>query len=197
MKNIKKSLWQNSTEKSERLKIWFHRQNMALNDWSFVFITQPDSFSSRHENLCSVIMNTCLHCARKWHRNLSDMWWPSTFKIGLREITILMCEQKVYPIRLHVNGSDATTPNIVGSQCWESLHPFAYACSLKFDLFQTLRNNSQKPATACKRVCKRTQSVTSNNVGNCLSTMLRPFARTGLTDTVTSPPPSRGKGYPE
>ena len=93
MKNIKMSLWQNSTEKSERLKIWFHSQNMALKDWSFVFITQPDSFSSRHENLCSVIMNTCLHSARKWHRNLSDMWWPSTFKIGLREITILMCEQ--------------------------------------------------------------------------------------------------------
>ena len=161
------------------------------------FITQPDSFSSRHENLCSVIMNTCLHSARKWHRNLSDMWWPSTFKIGLREITILMCEQKVYPIRLHVNGRNDSHPNVVGPQCWGSLHPFAYACSLKFDLFQTLRNNSEKPATACKRVCKRTQSVTSNNVGNCWSTMLRPFARTGLTDTVTSPPPSRGKGYPE
>ena len=107
MKNIQMNSWQNSTEKSERLKMWFHRQNMAVKDWSVVFITQPDSFSSLHEiwNLCSVIMNTCLHCAKKRHRNLSDMS-PSTFKIGLREITIpLMCKQKFYPaIRLHVNG---------------------------------------------------------------------------------------------
>ena len=110
------------------------------------------------------IMNICLHCAKRWHRNPSDMWWTSTFKIGLRKIAILMCEQKVYPIRLHVNGRNDSHPNVVGPQCWGSLHPFAYACSLKFDLFQTLRNNSEKPATACKRVCKRTQSVTSNNV---------------------------------
>ena len=32
-------------------------------------------------------------------------------------------------------------------------------------------------ATTCNRVCKRTQHVTSNNVGSCWSTMLRPFAR--------------------
>ena len=35
-------------------------------------------------------------------------------------------------------------------------------------------------ATTCNRVCKRTQHVTSNNVGSCWPTMLRPFAR-GLT----------------
>ena len=137
-------------------------------------------------------MNICLHCAKRWHRNPSDMWWTSTFKIGLRKIAILMCEQKLYPIRLHVNGRNDS------QHCWPTMlgvvAPFAYACCLKFDLFQTLHNNSEKPATACKRVCKRTQSVTSNNVGNCWSTMLCPFARTGLTASVTSPPPSRGQG---
>ena len=44
-------------------------------------------------------------------------------------------------------------------KCWELL-------AEKFDRFQTLR-----------RVCKRTQHVTSNNVGSCWPTMLRPFAR--------------------
>ena len=41
----------------------------------------------------------------------------------------------------------------------------------------TLRNNTQQHPTTCNRVCKRTQHVTSNSVGSCWSTMLRPFAR--------------------
>ena len=116
------------------------------------FITQPDSFSSRHENLCSVIMNTCLHSARKWHRNLSDMWRPSTFKIGLREITILMCEQKVYPIRLHVNGRNDS------QHCWPTmLGVVASVCIFMLLKVWPVSNFAQqlpKPATACKRVCK-------------------------------------------
>ena len=36
-----------------------------------------------------------------------------------------------------------------------------------FDRFQTLRNNSQQHPATCNRVCKRTQHVTSNNVGSC------------------------------
>ena len=48
-------------------------------------------------------------------------------------------------------------------KCWELL-------AEKFNRFQTLREN----------MCKRTQHVTSNNVGSCWSTMLRPFAW-GLT----------------
>ena len=47
----------------------------------------------------------------------------------------------------------------------------------KFDRFQTLRNNTQQHPTTCNRVCKRTQHVTSNKVGSCWPTMLRPFAR--------------------
>ena len=31
--------------------------------------------------------------------------------------------------------------------------------------------------TTCNRVCKRTQHVTSNNVGSCWPTIMRPFAR--------------------
>ena len=60
-------------------------------------------------------------------------------------------------------------------KCWELL-------AEKFDRFQTLRNNAQQHPTTCNKVCKRTQHVTSNDVGSCWSTMLRPFARSlGLT----------------
>ena len=38
-------------------------------------------------------------------------------------------------------------------------------------------NFARQHATTCNRVCKRTQHVTSNNVGSCWPTMLRPFAR--------------------
>ena len=55
-------------------------------------------------------------------------------------------------------------------KCWELL-------AEKFDRFQTLRNNAQQHPTTCNRVCKRTQHVTSNNVGSCWPAMLRPFTR--------------------
>ena len=60
-------------------------------------------------------------------------------------------------------------------KCWELL-------AEKFDRFQTLR-----------RVCKRTQYVTSNNVGSCWPTMLRPFAR-GLRFTKATAAKHRLKG---
>ena len=59
-------------------------------------------------------------------------------------------------------------------KCWELL-------AEKFDRFQTLRNNTQQHPTS-KKVCKRTQHVTSNNAGICWPTMLRPFARGFNTD---------------
>jgi len=57
-------------------------------------------------------------------------------------------------------------------KCWELL-------AEKFDRFQTLCNNTQQHPATCNRVCKRTQHVTSNNVGSCWLTMLlmRPVAR--------------------
>ena len=64
------------------------------------------------------------------------------------------------------------------TNCWELL-------AEKFDRFQTLRNDTQQHPTTCNRLCKRTQHVTSNNVGNCWPIMLRPFAR-GLRRIGTS-----------
>ena len=55
----------------------------------------------------------------------------------------------------------------------------------KFDWFQTFWNNGQQHPTTCNRVCKRRQHVTSNNVGSCLSTMLRPFARSLRRTLIT------------
>ena len=57
--------------------------------------------------------------------------------------------------------------------CWELLRQFSR--SRKFDWFQTVRVNSPKHATTCNKVRTRTQHVTSNNVGSCSLTMLRPF----------------------
>ena len=67
-------------------------------------------------------------------------------------------------------------------KCWELL-------AEKFDRFQTLRNNMQQHPTTCNRVCKRTQHVTSNNIGSCRPTTLRPFARgfsTTYSDTYST-----------
>ena len=62
-------------------------------------------------------------------------------------------------------------PTMLGQKkCWELLAP-------TFDRFQTLSNNSQEHSTTCTRVCKLTQHVTSNNVGNCQPTVLRSIAR--------------------
>ena len=50
----------------------------------------------------------------------------------------------------------------------------------KFDRFQPLRNNSQQHAKTYNNMqqgVKRTQHVTSHNVGSCWPTMLRPLAR--------------------
>ena len=70
-------------------------------------------------------------------------------------------------------------PTLLAQQCWELL---------RFDRFQTLRNNTQQHPTTSNGVCKRTQHVRSNNVESCWPTMLRPFAR-GLRVTFL------GKGF--
>ena len=67
---------------------------------------------------------------------------------------------------------------IIGQQLPTMLGVVAsVARRLKFSLFQTLGSNSQQHATTCSRECKRTQHITSNNVGGCWPTMLRLFAR--------------------
>ena len=42
----------------------------------------------------------------------------------------------------------------------------------------------QQLPTTCNKVCKRTQHVTSNNIGSCWPTMLRPYARGFKLDNV-------------
>ena len=80
--------------------------------------------------------------------------------------------------------TDETTPNLVGT-CCVCLH---VAKSLTgFKLCTITPNNTQQHATACNRVCKRTQHVTYNNVGSCLPKMLRPrFARGTTLHFVTN-----------
>ena len=75
-------------------------------------------------------------------------------------------------------------------KCWELL-------AEKFDWFQTLRDNTQQHPTTCNRVCKRTQHVTSNNVGSCWPTMLRRFARgLRLLSCILSKDDNLILGYP-
>ena len=66
-----------------------------------------------------------------------------------------------------------TMLRVVGQQCCIRLHR---AKSLTG--FKLRNNNTQQHPTTYGRVCKRTQLVSSNNVGSCWSTMLRPFCWT-------------------
>ena len=54
--------------------------------------------------------------------------------------------------------------------CWELLGQNLTS----FKLCATSLNNTQRHATICNRMCKRTQHVTSHNVGNCWPNW-RPF----------------------
>ena len=64
--------------------------------------------------------------------------------------------------------TNTITPKI-GQQCRVRLDGAKSLTSFKL--------NSQKHATTCNRMCKRTQHVTSNIVWRCWPSMLRPFAR--------------------
>ena len=58
------------------------------------------------------------------------------------------------------------------------------SCWLKVWQVSNLRNISQQHATTCNGVCRRTQHVTSSNVGSCWPTILRPFARDLTVNTL-------------
>ena len=75
-------------------------------------------------------------------------------------------------------------------QCWKSCANGSNIVALRFGDHRTkemlgvvgwkvwpVSNFAQPHPTTCNKVCKRTQHVTSNNVGSCLPTILRPFAR--------------------
>ena len=77
-----------------------------------------------------------------------------------------------------------TTCNI--QQCWELLaNNVALVCTgLKV---RQVSNLAQQHPTAWNWVCKRTQHVTSNNVGSCWPTILRSFARSSSNYSVQAP----------
>ena len=105
-------------------------------------------------------------------RNNSQQCWDLQCIVG-RIKPISLCKPCVMSVRgpNNVGRAVQTDPTLLRyalaitqqKKCWELL-------AEKFNRFQTLREN----------MCKRTQHVTSNNVGSCWSTMLRPFAW-GLT----------------
>ena len=84
-----------------------------------------------------------------------------------------MCNERAWPQQFWK--SCANRSNIVALRFGD--HGTKQMLGEKFDQFQTLCNNSQQHPTTCNRVCKRTQHVTSNNVGSCWPTIMRPFAR--------------------
>ena len=111
--------------------------------------------------------------------NNSQQCWELHYIVG-RIQHISLCKPCVMSVRgpKNVGRVVQTDPTLLRyasaiteeKKCWELL-------AEKFDRFQTLLNNTQQHPTTCNRVCKRTQNVTSNNVGSCWPTMLRPFAR--------------------
>ena len=115
-------------------------------------------------------------------RNNSQQCWGLQCIVG-RIKPISLCKPCVMSVRgpNNVGRAVQTDPTLLRyasaiteeKKCWELL-------AEKFNRFQTLRENTQQHPTTCNRVCKRTQHITSNNVGSCWSTMLRPFAW-GLT----------------
>ena len=102
-------------------------------------------------------------------------WWPASIgRTGQRNFLHWVCSlQGVLFFELFI--SLFSLVQTVAALLAKLLGPFAH--SLNFDRFQTLLNNSQQHATRCNRECKQTQHVSSNNVGSCWPTMLRPFAR--------------------
>ena len=127
---------------------------------------------------CWKLLRPCWKwCANGW--NNSQHCWDLPCIVG-RIQPISLCKPCIMSVcgPNNVGRAVQTDPTLLGyasaiteqKKCWELL-------AEKFDWFQTLRNNTQQHPTTCNRVCKRTQHVTSNNVGSCWSTMLRPFAR--------------------
>ena len=110
--------------------------------------------------------------------NNSQQCWDLQYIVG-RIQPISLCKPCVMRVRGPNNVGRAlqTDPTLLRyasaiteqEKCWEML-------AETFDRFETLHNTQQYPTTS-NRVYKRTEDVTSNNVGSCWPTMLRPFAR--------------------
>ena len=139
----------------------------------------------RAQQLSTLLAQQCWELLRAcWQwcangSNNSQQCWDLQCIVG-RIQPISLCKPCVMRVRglNNVGRAVRTDPTLLRyasaimeqKKCWELL-------AEKFDRFFFLRNNTQQHPTTCNRVCKRTQHVTSNNVGSCWPTMLRPFAR--------------------
>ena len=139
----------------------------------------------RAQQLPTLLRQQCwelLRVCRQWCANgcnNSQQCWDLQCIVGRIQL-IRLCNPCVMSVRgpNNVGRAVQTDPTLLRyasaitkqKKCWELL-------AEKFDQFQTLPNNTQQHPTTCNRVCKRTQHVTSNHVGRCWPTLLRPFAR--------------------
>ena len=144
-------------------------QRLRANERNNCQYCSPDNFGSW----------SCYDRVGEWCANNSGQCWD------------LQCiVRRIQPIRLwrpcvmrvrgpnNVGRAVQTNPTLLRyasaiteqKKCWELLVQ-------NFELFQTLRNNTQQHATTSNRVYKRTQHVTSNNVVGCWLAMLHLFAR--------------------
>ena len=118
-----------------------------LNSFRILGSVQTQQLPTLLRQQCWKLLRACWQWCANGCNNSQQCWYLGRIQ------PISLCKRCVMSVR---------GPNIVGrvGSCWlKSLSGFK--------LCATTRN----------RVCKRTQHVTSNNVGSCWPTMLRPFAR--------------------
>ena len=94
---------------------------------------------------------------------------------------ISLCKPCVISVRGPNNVGRAVQTDL---SCWATLHDHGIKEMLGVVGWKVwpVSNFAQQHATTCNGVCKRTQHVTSNNVGSWWPTTLRPFAQ-GLNST--------------
>ena len=128
--------------------------------------------------------------------NNSQEVWDLQYIVG-RIQPISLCNPCVMSVRgpNNVGRAVRTDPTLLRyasaikeqKKCWELL-------AEKFDRFQTLRNNTQQHPTTCNRVCKRTQHVTSNNVGSVCTGLKTKSIKRSERDWNPEPPDCESNG---
>ena len=142
----------------------------------FVFLILRICFNPLSSKLNIQFLNKAsIHFLKKWLRELvkrsRHIFFSDFFIIShylstwlYTDYLLIIIWRKLMLVTLSPVQTGASTLNNVASVC----------TGLKV---WPVSNFAQQHPTTCNRVCKRTQHVTSNNVGSCWSTMLRPFAR--------------------
>ena len=135
-------------------------------------LKQVKAACKRAQQLPALLLRACWQwCANGC--NNSQQVWDSQCIVG-RIQTISLCNPCVMSVR---------GPKNVGRAVQTDPTLLRYASAIteqkkRWELLaEKLSNFAQQHPTACNRVCKQTQLVTSNNVGSCWPTMLRLFAR--------------------